>query len=188
MALPFPRLFITMTVIIIVIVIISELVLVIIVTPDKLNESQLECDPQRLWSPPSIRFRSTLKCARLYLDTFSTVPHSIVDSFDPLNQLARFQLEASRVHWFNIVYIYISNVIKIFIKNFKYVIKICRKCSSSIFYQNFKLLSFVYTLMFLLIIIVIFLSEFYNLPSNWLLTLFNYTGSGTRITISGTND
>ena len=48
MALPFPRLFITMTVIIIVIVIISELVLVIIVTPDKLNESQLECDPQRL--------------------------------------------------------------------------------------------------------------------------------------------
>lgn len=48
MALPFPRLFITTTVIIIVIVIISELVLVIIVTPDKLNESQLECDPQRL--------------------------------------------------------------------------------------------------------------------------------------------
>lgn len=48
MALPFPRLFITTTVIIIVIVIISELMLVIIVTPDKLNESQLECDPQRL--------------------------------------------------------------------------------------------------------------------------------------------
>lgn len=49
MALPFPRLFITTTIlIIIVIVIISELVLVIIVTPDKLNESQLECDPQRL--------------------------------------------------------------------------------------------------------------------------------------------
>lgn len=48
MALPFPRLFITTTVIIIVIVIISELVLVIIITPDKLNESQLECDPQRL--------------------------------------------------------------------------------------------------------------------------------------------